>query len=79
MCIRPPGRPSGKQPNPCSYHKCLKIRNVDGPVCKPRVLGICMILHHLTLFPNTLLYMSDHHSVDTAAWVSQANEQPERE
>ena len=24
-------------------------------------------------FPNTLLYMSGHHSVDTAIWIRQAN------
>lgn len=43
-------------------------------VCRHRLLDIRMMLHHLNclfFFLNTLLYMSDHHSVDTAISISQ--------
>lgn len=50
---------------------------MKGQVCKPRVLDICMILHHLSclfFFSSTLLYMPGHRSVDTAVRISWANE-----
>ena len=49
---------------------------MNGQVYKHRVLDIWIILHHLScffFFPNTLLYMSGHHSVDIAIWIRQAN------
>ena len=50
---------------------------MNGQVYKHRILDIWIILYHLScfffFFPNTLLYMSGQHSVDTAIWIRQAN------
>ena len=51
---------------------------MNGQAYKHRILDIWIILHHLScffffFFPNTLLYMSGHHSVDIATWIRQAN------
>lgn len=49
---------------------------MNGQVCEHGLLDIWTVLHHpscLFLLSDTLLYMSGHHSVDTALWISQAN------
>lgn len=50
---------------------------MNGQVCKHRVLDIWTTLRHgscLFLLSHTLLYMSGHHSVDIAVWISQGSE-----